>query len=258
MSAKKPALLIKLGGAALQNPALITSLSRDLSALVGNGIRPVIVHGGGPSINEELTARGISWEFIDGQRVTTPAMIDVIEMVLCGKVNRRIVRELNIAGLPAVGLSGTDVRMLQCRKASEKLGQVGSVEYVDTRAILAVWEAGLIPVIAPLGCDAIGSQAFNVNADWAACRIAEALSVERLLFFTDQDGILGRDGKLIPQIDRSGLESLISEQVVRGGMLAKTQTVVHAPNHGIGKVSIMSASAPHALLKYETGTHCYA
>jgi acetylglutamate kinase len=253
-----PSLLIKIGGAALQNEALVASLSQELRALYAGGVHPVLVHGGGPSINKELTARGITWEFIDGQRVTTPAMIDVIEMVLGGKVNRRIVRALNHAGLSAVGLAGTDAKMLQCRKASEALGQVGLVEKVDPRPILSAWSAGFTPVVAPLGCDETGGQAYNVNADWAACRIAESLKVQNLLFLTDQDGILGADRKLIPEIDRNGLEKLIGDKVVQGGMLAKAQTIMHALSHGIQSVRVMNAATPDVILQQKTGTLCHA
>ncbi len=242
----------------MEKSELVASLSREIKALVDTGVRPVIVHGGGPSINQELTARGISWEFIDGQRVTTPAMIDVIEMVLSGKVNRRIVRALNHAGVSAVGLSGTDAKMLECRQASEKLGQVGLVERVHPQTITHLWSAGLTPVIAPLGCDSTGGVAFNVNADWAACRIAQSLQAQSLLFLTDQDGILGEDGKLIRELDRSGLESLIGKEIVQGGMLTKAQTILHALGNGIKSIRVMNAASPQAILKQDTGTLCHA
>lgn len=247
-------ILIKLGGAALQDPSLVTAICQDLHMIQSVGVSIVLVHGGGPSINEELTRRGIQWEFIDGQRVTTPEMMDVIEMVLCGSVNRRIVRGLNRSGVRAVGLSGTDGATLLCKKATPKLQQVGMIERVDTSYIKAILktqndqgQAG-IPVIAPVGMGKNG-EAYNINADWAASRIAQAMEIKKVLFLTDQDGILDSEMKLIEELDAGELENLIETGVVKGGMLAKARTVLHALKNGVMDVHILNARRPHGLIE---------
>lgn len=251
-------LLIKLGGAALQDQSLVESLCEDLSLIHSVGINLVLVHGGGPSINKELTLRGIQWEFVDGLRVTTPEMMEVIEMVLCGQVNHRIVRALNQSGVRAIGLSGADASLLQCRQADPRLQQVGLIEKVDIASIQALMDhqqkspthrsAPLIPVIAPVGVGKKG-EAYNINADWAAARIAEAMKIKKVFFLTDQDGILDSQMKLISELDAGQLESLIDQGVVKGGMLAKTQTILYALRHGVKDVHIINARRPHGLIE---------
>lgn len=247
-------VLIKLGGAALQNPELVASICQDLRLIQSVGVSVVLVHGGGPSINQELTLRGIQWEFIDGQRVTTPEMMDVIEMTLCGSVNRKIVRELNRSGVRAIGLSGADGSTLLCKKSSPKLQQVGQIDKVDTSLIRSILESrneegqAAIPVVAPIGIGRKG-EAYNINADWAASRVAQAMKIKKLLFLTDQEGILNSDMKLIPELDAGELESLIEAGVVKGGMLAKVQTVLHALRNGVTDVHILNARRPHGLIE---------
>ncbi len=247
-------ILIKLGGAALQLPEVVASICEDLRSIRSVGVKVVLVHGGGPSINKELQARGISWEFIDGQRVTTPEMMEVIEMVLCGLVNRRIVRALNKSGVRSVGMSGSDASTLFCRQASSTLGQVGLIDRVDTSIIHSILgtqtagSEGAIPVISPIGIGEDG-EAFNINADWAASRIAQALGIQKVLFLTDQEGILDLQGRLIPELDAAELENLIELGVVKGGMLAKTQTVLHALRNGVSDVHILNARKRHGLIE---------
>lgn len=259
-------ILIKLGGAALQDVTLVESICEDLALIRQVGISLVIVHGGGPLINQELTTHGISWEFIDGQRVTTDPMMDIVEMVLCGQVNRRIVRTLNAAGVPAAGLSGTDGEMLACKRMDEKLGRVGEIEKVNIGTIQAILRTqddssrGFIPVIAPVGVDRDG-KAFNVNADWAASRIAQSLSIRKILYLTDQEGILDVEGKLISELDAGELEMLIETGVVKGGMLAKTRTILSALTAGVQDVHILNARRPHGLVEelftnHGVGTVC--
>jgi acetylglutamate kinase len=241
-------LLIKIGGAALQDASLVSQLCDDLNRIRSVGVKVVLVHGGGPAINNELKARGIEWEFVDGQRVTTPEMMDVIEMVLCGLVNQKIVRQLNAAGVPAIGLSGADAGTLLCQQASPKLGQVGQIERVETRLIHSILESNTVPVIAPVGMGFEG-EAFNVNADWAASRIAQALGIRKVLFLTDQDGILDVRGKVIPELDGPELEQICKTGVVHGGMLAKVQTVMHALRNGVSDVHILNARKAHGLIE---------
>lgn len=246
-------VLIKLGGAALQDSNLVEDLCEDLSLIRACGVNVVIVHGGGPSINEELTRRGITWEFFEGQRITTPPMMDVIEMVLCGSVNRKIVRKLNETGVRAVGVSGTDANTLFCKKQSAKLGQVGEIIKVNTNHLQSILNSqvdgiGTIPVIAPVGIGKTG-EAYNINADWAAARVAEALGVQKVVFMTDQEGILDSESKLIHELDAGELESLIETGVVKGGMLAKVRTILHALRNGVTDIHILNARRPHGLIE---------
>jgi len=241
-------LLIKLGGAALEDKEIVRTICEDVNRIRSVGVKVVIVHGGGPSINHELKSRGIQWEFIDGQRVTTPEMMDVIEMVLCGHVNQKLVRQLNGSGMQAIGLSGADAGTLVCTQASPKLGQVGRIDQVGTTLIDSILASGTIPVIAPVGMSADG-MAFNVNADWAASRIAQALGIKKLLFLTDQEGILDVRGKVIPELDAAELEQIAEKGIVHGGMLAKVQTVIHALQNGVTDVHILNARRPHSLIE---------
>ncbi len=249
-------ILVKLGGAALQDHNLISSLCADLSLIHSVGINLILVHGGGPSINKELSLRQIQWEFVDGLRVTTPEMMEVIEMVLCGQVNHRIVRALNKSGIRAIGLSGADASLLQCRQLDPKLKQVGLIEKVDISSINALLDHNptqsnqcpLVPVIAPVGVGQSG-EAYNINADWAASKIAEAMKIQKIFFLTDQDGILDQNKKLISELDAGQLESLIDQGIVAGGMLAKTQTIIYALRHGVKDVHIINAQRPHGLIE---------
>ena len=247
-------IVVKLGGSVLQDDVLLESICEDLAAIRKVGVSLVIVHGGGPAINEELKRRGIEWKFVEGLRVTTPEMMDVIEMVLCGRVGRRIVRGLNAAGLRAVGLSGCDAMTLLCKKADERLGQVGAIERVNTQLIDEVLalqdELGprAVPVIAPVGIGRDGT-AFNINADWVASRIASELGTTKMIFLTDQDGILDANGKLLPELDAGELEQLIEDGVVKDGMLAKARTILHALQNKVTNVHVLNARRPHALIE---------
>jgi acetylglutamate kinase len=243
-------ILIKLGGAALEDEKLVTQLCNDIRLIQSVGVRVVIVHGGGPAINEELKKRNISWEFINGLRVTTPMMMDVIEMVLVGKVNHRMVRLLNRAGVKAVGLSGADSNLLFCTQADKQLQQVGLIQKIDPSSVHSILNMNkeAVPVIAPVGVGKKG-EAYNINADWAAVRLAEALNIKKVLFLTDQDGILDSQKQLIQDLDAAELEGLIEHGVVQGGMLAKVQTVLHALRNGVTDVHIMNARRPHALIE---------
>lgn len=254
-------VLVKLGGAALKDLDSCASLFEDLALMRSVGISVVAVHGGGPMINAELTARGIPWEFIDGQRVTTPEVMEVIESVLGGTVNRKIVRALNLAGIPAVGLTGVEAQTLTCLPAGPKLGKVGEIQKVDTSIIQSILQAktkdgwGAVPVIAPIGIGA-DKDTFNINADWAASRIAQSLGIRKMIFLTDQTGILDSEGKVMPELDASELEGLIQSGAVTGGMLVKTRTILEALKNGVGAIHVIDGKRPHALaeeLFTETG-----
>lgn len=240
-------ILIKIGGAALEDLALVRSICEGLTLIRAVGVKPVLVHGGGPAINRELTAHGLTWEFIEGQRVTTPEMMDVIEMVLCGHVNKRIARALNQQNVRAVGVSGIDGQTLFCKQQSPKLGQVGSIEKVNTGLIESIIEES-IPVVAPIGIGKNG-KAYNINADWAAARLAQGLGVKKMLFLTDQDGILDAEKKVISELDAGELEGLIENGTVSGGMLAKVRTIIHALRNGVTDVHVLNARHPHAIIE---------
>jgi acetylglutamate kinase len=251
---KGTTIVVKLGGSVLQDDELLAAICDDLATIRQVGISVVLVHGGGPAINVELERRGIQWSFIDGQRVTTPEMMEVIEMVLVGQVNRRIVRGLNEAGIKAVGFSGADASTLVCRPADSRLGQVGVIDRVNaslTRQVLSMvddLDQPSIPVIAPIGLGRDG-KAYNINADWAASQVASALGVKKMIFLTDQDGILDQKKNLLPELDAGDLEQLIEDGVVAGGMLAKTRTILHALMNQVTDIHILNARRAGALIE---------
>ncbi len=247
-------ILIKLGGSILDDVKLVKNLCEDLSLIRAAGIRIIIVHGGSKAISKILKQYQIESRFHDGQRVTTAEMIDLIEMVLCGHVNPMLVRTLNTVGVAAVGLSGSDQKLLQCKRFSDELGEVGRVEQVNHQLIERYLmtqtqnEPGIIPVIAPIGCDDQGN-ALNVNADWAASQIASAMNIHKLIYLTEQTGIYDSNNQLIPELDAAELNDLIATGVVKDGMLTKAKTILQALNRGIDNVHIISAKKEHALIE---------
>jgi acetylglutamate kinase len=247
-------ILIKLGGSVLDDQELINQLCADFSLLRAAGISLVIVHGGSRGIEDQLRLRSIQSAFKDGLRVTTTEMMHVIEMVLCGQVNRNLVRNINASGVAAIGLSGTDNWMLRCDRLDAELGEVGKVVKVDTtlieRCLLDQEQRllGHIPVIAPIGVDDKGN-ALNVNADWAATVIAQALNIDKLIYLTDQSGIYDAKRERISEIDRDGLQKLIDDEVVKDGMLTKVRTIMDALDCGLTNVHIVNAKQPHSLIE---------
>lgn len=251
-------ILIKLGGASLGDPDVLHKLANCIEQYRHLGYQVILVHGGGPAINAELTRRNITWNFVQGQRVTTPEMMDVIEMVLSGHINPKIVKYLNSRGLYSFGFSGVDGPTLICSQASEDLGMVGVVNQVNSRWIedILSMPSSPIPVIAPLGTNAKG-ESFNVNADWAAARLAGALKVQQVVFLTDQKGILDAKKMPIKDISQGQLERLIDDEVVTGGMYTKTLTILHALENGVQSVRVMhAADCVDALYNDRIGTWC--
>lgn len=259
-------ILIKLGGSVLDDQELINKLCADFSLLRAAGISLVIVHGGSRGIEEQLQLRNIKSFFQDGLRVTTIEMMNVIEMVLCGQVNRNLVRNINASGVAAIGLSGTDNKMLFCERMNAELGEVGKIVKVDTTLIERCLQdqaqrlLGHIPVIAPVGVDAKGN-ALNVNADWAATVIAQALQIDKLIYLTDQAGIYDANRNRISEIDSEGLQNLIDTGVVQDGMLTKVRTIMDALDKALSNVHIVNAKQPHSLIEElftdaGTGTLC--
>lgn len=251
-------VVIKLGGASLLDPATRDQVVKTVRDYRRYDYDVVLVHGGGPAINAELTKRNISWSFINGQRVTSVEMINVIENVLFGQINAELVAALNEGGVPAIGLSGAKNNLLHCKQASAELGQVGLVESVNAEFVQALItpEKNVVPVIAPIG---IGEDAelFNINADWAAAKIASALKAKKLIFLTDQNGILDQDKKLIEHTDYVQLQQLINNGTVSGGMYTKVLTVVDALVHGVSQVRILRGTQAYdGLWSDYVGTMC--
>lgn len=254
---KPSRVVIKLGGASLQDASVLDTFTQALKEYRRYGYEVIVVHGGGPFINEELTNKKITWNFHQGQRVTTPEMIGVIEDVLYKQVNTRLVNHLRNEGLKVEGLSGAENQVLFCSQASEHLGLVGQVEHVNTSAIERVLEHS-IPVIATIGVGPKGEK-FNINADWAASQIASHLKAKYLIFLTDQKGILNEGRNLIQELGRPGLYSLIEDEIVKGGMLTKTKTILHALENGVKGVRVMNGhDCVKGLWSNHVGTWCFA
>lgn len=249
-------IVVKLGGAALFQPSAWEAASGAVAELRAQGHRVLIVHGGGPAINQALTAKGITWEFFEGQRITTVEMMATIEEALWA-VNRRLCQTLAQLRVPYTGLVGKDGGLLECRLLSEKLGLVGEVQSVRGGALTALLEQGLTPVVCPIGHGGQG-QGLNVNADWAAVRIASAIKADDLLFLTDQKGILDApEGALIAQLSVAQLRGLVQSQVVTGGMLTKTRAILDALENGVTRVRVMAAlDSPRFAQGDEVGTCC--
>lgn len=252
----KPKIVIKLGGSALQNPDTLLQLAALVKGYQKRRYNVVLVHGGGPAINEELIRRNIKWQFIDGQRQTTPEMMGAIEQVLAGDINSLLVNHLKENKISAVGLSGAADKILFCSQASTELQQVGKVEFVDTTAIDA-WLSkfgSYVPVIAPIGIDNRGAK-YNINADWAATQIAIAVQAKKLVFLTDQNGILDEQKKLVPKVSPAWINQRIEDGIIHGGMSTKVKAMMMAVQSGIKYVRVMHAScASHLLMDVKIGT----
>ncbi|MEQ1722815.1 MAG: acetylglutamate kinase [Pseudobdellovibrio sp.] len=247
-------ILIKLGGSSLQNANTLKQLILLIQGLHAQNKQVVVVHGGGPAINLELTARGITWQFINGQRQTTPEMMSVIEDVLAVKVNSSLVDILTAAGIVAYGHSGAHQQTLVCTQANAELMQVGKIETVNIEAVETILNLGAVPVIAPIGIGEKGEK-YNINADWAATKLAMALQVEKLIFLTDQNGILNEKSELVTVATPSLINEMIESGVITGGMYTKVLTMVEALKSGVGSVQVLNAvNASDLLSKTSVGT----
>ncbi len=246
---KDKTFLIKLGGSILYDDALIESLCEDLKLLKQAGINLIIVHGGSKAINEQLQINNIEAGFVDGLRVTTASAMKIIEMVLCGHVNQLLVRKLNSININAVGLAGTDNQLLQCDYYSQAHGQVGVIKKINT-SVLAPYlkQSDLMPIIAPVGVDDKGN-AMNINADYAASYLADALRVDKLIYLTDQDGIYDHNNQVLSEINSESLMTLIQQKTVKGGMLVKVNAILDALAGALSEVHILNGQHPHVLLE---------
>lgn len=240
-------VVVKFGGHAMGDDAAMAGFARDIVLMRQVGVNPVIVHGGGPMINELLSRLGIVSEFKDGKRVTTPEMMTVVEMVLSGSVNKRIVQALAREGGRALGLSGKDARLMTCEPADPALGMVGRPTEVDPAILHTLFEAEVVPVIAPIGGGTQG-ETFNVNGDTAAGAIAAALKADRLLLLTDVDGVRDAGGAVVTELTPEQIRRMTAEGVIAGGMIPKTETALSAIEGGVRAVVILDGRAPNACL----------
>jgi acetylglutamate kinase len=243
-------IVLKYGGSAMTDPALRASFARDVVLLKYIGLRPVIVHGGGPQIGRTLEKLGVKSTFVDGLRVTDDQTMDVVEMVLGGTVNREIVALIQQAGGRAIGLTGNDgdmIRVTRRTSPDRDLGRVGKVRGVDPAAITAVADAGYVPVIAPIGVDDEGVT-HNVNGDEAAGAVAQALHAEKLILLTDVEGVLDAKGALMPQLTILEARKHIAEGTIRGGMIPKIECCINALESGVGRTHIVDGRILHAIL----------
>jgi acetylglutamate kinase len=253
-------IVVKYGGHAMGDEKLAAGFGRDIAALKQVGINPVVVHGGGPQINTMLNRLKIQSTFVDGLRVTNAEMVEVVEMVLAGSVNKHVTELINRAGALAVGISGKDGGLIRAKKLTRvivdpdshiehalDLGFVGEPEHVDVRVIHALTGSGLIPVIAPVGLGNDGLT-YNINADDAAGAIAGALHATRLLMLTDVPGVLDKQGNLIADMSVAEAKALIADGTITGGMIPKVENCFEALGFGAKGCVILDGRVPHAVL----------
>jgi acetylglutamate kinase len=252
-------IVIKYGGHAMVDEQLKADFARDITLLKFIGLNPVVVHGGGPQINLVLEKMGINSTFVKGMRLTDQPTMDVVEMVLGGKVNKGIVAQINREGGKAVGLSGKDGGLIRARKMKIVYqeenkppeiidpGLVGEVTHINPEIIHTLTREGFIPIIAPVGAGDFG-ETFNINADLVASRVAMALSAGRLVLMTDVDGLLDASGNLIPSVDSGMAAKMMNDQRISGGMIPKIECALESLRNGVEKVQIINGRRRHALL----------
>ena len=243
-------VVIKYGGNAMINEERKQQVMEDVVLLSLIGVKVVLVHGGGPEITDMLNKIGKKSEFVNGLRVTDKETVEIVQMVLAGKVNKTLVNLLEVNGGKAMGISGMDGHLIEAEMKDENLGYVGKITKVNVEPIMDLLEKGYIPVVSTIGCDMKGN-VYNINADTAASRIAGAIRAESLISMTDIAGIL-RDkdnpSSLISMIDIRDAATLFDEGVISGGMIPKVECCIDAINHGVKKVFIMDGRIPHAIL----------
>lgn len=243
-------VVIKYGGNAMISTHLKEQVMEDIALLWLIGVKVVLVHGGGPEISELMTRLGKKAEFVNGLRVTDKETVDIVQMVLAGKVNKSLVNLLEMKGGRAMGISGMDGRLIEAEMRDEKLGYVGTITKINIKPVNDLLEKGYIPVISTIGCDRDGNT-YNINGDTAAAFIAGALGAERLIMMTDISGIL-RDKEdpstLIPEITIREAKELYQSGIISGGMIPKVDCCIEAIRHGVKNVIIMDGRVPHSIL----------
>jgi acetylglutamate kinase len=248
-------MVVKYGGNAMTDPALKKSFAHDVVLLKLVGMNPVVVHGGGPQIEQLLGRLGKKGEFVQGMRVTDAETMDVVEMVLGGQVNKEVVTLINQAGGKAVGLTGQDgafiraKKMLVAGKGNDlvDIGQVGEIASIDPGVISALEDGGFIPVVAPIGVGENG-ESYNINADLVAGKLAEILKAEKLVVLTNTPGVLDKNGKLLTGLTPKTVEALFADGTISGGMLPKIASALDAAKNGVKSVHIIDGRVEHALL----------
>ncbi|MBQ8213138.1 MAG: acetylglutamate kinase [Clostridia bacterium] len=243
-------VVVKYGGNAMTNEELKQQVMEDIVLLWLIGVKVVLVHGGGPEISELMARLGKKPEFVDGLRVTDKETVDIVQMVLAGKVNKTLVNLIESKGGKAMGISGMDGRLIEAKMKNEKLGYVGAITNINIDPVNDLLEKGYIPIISTVGCDREGNS-YNINGDTAAAHIAGALGAERLIMMTDIAGLL-RDkddpSTLIPEVTIPEAKKLFEEGVISGGMIPKVDCCIEAINEGVKTVIIMDGRVPHSIL----------
>jgi len=241
-------VVVKFGGNAMGDDAAMAEFARDIVLMRQVGVNPVVVHGGGPMINEMLDKLGIKSEFVRGKRVTDKATVQVVEMILSGLVNKRIVQAIMDAGGRAVGISGKDDDLMVCVADDPDLGYVGRPVEMNVQVLRDLYGAGIIPVVAPVATGMADNETFNVNGDTAAGAIAGALKADRLLLLTDVSGVKNAAGEVMTQITPDEIRAMIKDGTIAGGMIPKTETAVAAVEAGTRAVTILDGRIPNACL----------
>ena len=243
-------VVVKYGGNAMINEELKQQVMEDIVLLWLIGVKVVLIHGGGPEITDMMNKLGKKSEFVDGLRVTDEETIEIVQMVLTGKVNKSLVNLLELKGGKAIGLSGTDARLIEASMKDERLGFVGDVTKINIDPVTGLLERGYIPVISTIGCDKEGN-VYNINGDTAAAHIAGALDAERLIMMTDIDGILedtDDPDTLIPELTISEAQMLYEKGIISGGMIPKVDCCIEAINKGVKNVVILDGRISHSIL----------
>jgi acetylglutamate kinase len=240
-------VVIKFGGHAMGDETAMDAFARDIVLMKQVNIRPIVVHGGGPMINEMLARLDIKSEFVNGKRISDEKTVEIVEMVLAGKINKHIVQAINRQGGRAVGLSGKDTNLMICDRAVPDMGFVGDPVEINTGVLDTLTQGGFVPVIAPIGMGRNG-ETYNVNGDTAAGAIAAALKADRFLLLTDVAGVKDASGQVMTRMTPDDIRRMTAEGVINGGMIPKTETALLAIEGGVRAVVIMDGRAPNACL----------
>jgi len=253
-------IVVKFGGNAMVDPVLHESFARDIVLMKLVGMNPVVVHGGGPQIGSLLERLNIKSEFVDGMRVTDSQTMDVVEMVLGGRVNKEIVASINRSGGKAIGVTGKDGQLIRARRLTIErrgpeleapeiidIGHVGEVQQVDTEMLNVIVGSNFIPVIAPIGCDQDG-RSYNINADLVAGKLAQVMQAEKLMLLTNVAGLMDGEGNVLTGLSTAEVDALIADGTVHGGMLPKIGCALEAVKSGVASAHIVDGRVPHAVL----------
>ncbi|QOP40946.1 acetylglutamate kinase [Sulfurimonas marina] len=247
---RKEIVVIKYGGSAQTSPELKEKFAEDILLMYLVGIKPVIVHGGGKKITDMLSALNIGTEFIEGQRVTTPDVMRIVEMILSGEINKEIVSLLNSHDAKAIGISGKDAHFIKAQpKDFEKWGLTGNITDVNASVVKNLIAENFIPVIAPIAAgEEMGHPGYNINADLCASQVAKAIGANKIIFLTDTEGVLDKDKNLISSLTKADVENLKADETIHGGMVPKVDACLEAIDGGVHKAHIIDGRLEHSML----------